>query len=225
MLIIGAKGFAKEILEIFHLQREKHIAFYDDINIEGPDYLFDQFPILKNLDEVNEYFKKAGPEFTIGVGKPLLRYQLYQRFVTAGGVLISSISASAQIGSFGITIGAGCNILNNSIISNSVQIGKCCIIYYNSVITHDCVIGDFVEISPGVCVLGRCRIGSFVQVGSNATILPDITIGNNVVIAAGAVVTKNVPDNCMVAGVPAELKKHLIEPTAILNPDSGEKKN
>lgn len=36
------------------------------------------------------------------------------------------------------------------------------------------------------------------------TILPGMTIGNNVVIAAGAVVTKDVPDNCVVGGVPAK---------------------
>ena len=35
----------------------------------------------------------------------------------------------------------------------------------------------------------------------------NITIGDNVVIAAGAVVVKNVPDNCMVAGNPAHIKK------------------
>lgn len=40
-------------------------------------------------------------------------------------------------------------------------------------------------------------------------ILGDITIGNNVVVAAGSVVVKDVPDNCMVAGNPAVVKKRL----------------
>ena len=40
-------------------------------------------------------------------------------------------------------------------------------------------------------------------------ILSGVTIGNNVVIAAGAVVTKDVPDNCVVAGVPAQKIKDL----------------
>ena len=34
-------------------------------------------------------------------------------------------------------------------------------------------------------------------------------VGKNVIVAAGAVVTTNVPDNCMVAGVPAQIKKEL----------------
>ena len=41
------------------------------------------------------------------------------------------------------------------------------------------------------------------------TILPGITIGNNVVVAAGAVVTKDVPDNCVVGGVPARILKNI----------------
>ena len=47
------------------------------------------------------------------------------------------------------------------------------------------------------------RIGNDVWIGGNCTILPGVTIGNNVVVAAGAVVTKDVPDNCVVGGVPA----------------------
>lgn len=51
-------------------------------------------------------------------------------------------------------------------------------------------------------------IGDNVWIGSNATILPGVTIGDNSVVAAGAVVTKDVPENTVVAGVPAkELKK------------------
>ena len=46
-------------------------------------------------------------------------------------------------------------------------------------------------------------------IAGNVTIMPGITIGNNVVIAAGAVVTKDVPDNSLVGGVPAKLIKLL----------------
>ncbi|MBR1882499.1 MAG: sugar O-acetyltransferase [Muribaculaceae bacterium] len=49
------------------------------------------------------------------------------------------------------------------------------------------------------------RIGNDVWIGGNVTILPGVTIGNNVVVAAGAVVTKDIPDNSLVGGVPAKL--------------------
>lgn len=52
-------------------------------------------------------------------------------------------------------------------------------------------------------------IGDDVWIGGNVTILPGVTIGNNVVVAAGAVVTKDVPDNCVVGGVPAKIIKQI----------------
>ncbi|MFD1176450.1 sugar O-acetyltransferase [Paenibacillus puldeungensis] len=54
-------------------------------------------------------------------------------------------------------------------------------------------------------------IGENVWIGSSATILPGVTIGDNSVVAAGAVVTRNVPENSVVAGVPAKVVKRLID--------------
>ncbi|RZJ75431.1 MAG: sugar O-acetyltransferase [Flavobacterium sp.] len=46
-------------------------------------------------------------------------------------------------------------------------------------------------------------------IGANATILPGVTIGENAVVAAGAVVSKDVPDNTIVGGIPAKFLKSL----------------
>ncbi|MCQ9639538.1 sugar O-acetyltransferase [Chryseobacterium sp. WG14] len=46
-------------------------------------------------------------------------------------------------------------------------------------------------------------------IGANATILPGVTIGENAVVAAGAVVSKNVPDNSIVGGIPAKFLKDI----------------
>lgn len=53
------------------------------------------------------------------------------------------------------------------------------------------------------------KIGSNVWIGSNVTILPGIEIGNNAIVAAGAVVTKSVPADTLVAGVPARCIRSL----------------
>ncbi len=90
-----------------------------------------------------------------------------------------------------------------------VRIGDFCMIGPNTLITS---VGH--PLSPA----GRRRklakgepvtIGDDVWIGGNCTILPGVTIGSNVVVAAGAVVTKDVPDNCVVAGVPARVVKEL----------------
>lgn len=210
MLIVGAKGFAKEVLEVVHqLKQLENLVFYDDVNNDVPEKLFGQFPVLRTTQEASVYFKNVDNQFTIGIGNPVLRKQLYDKFLIIGGEFTSVISPSAIIGNYDVQIGIGSNVLSGAIFSNSSNIGKGCIIYYNSIITHDCKIGDFVEISPSVTLLGRCKIGSYTQIGANATILPDITIGKNVIIGAGSVVTKDLPDNCMVVGVPAKIIKEL----------------
>jgi acetyltransferase-like isoleucine patch superfamily enzyme len=49
-----------------------------------------------------------------------------------------------------------------------------------------------------------------VWIGAAATILPGLTIGENVVVASGAVVSKDVPDNTIVDGVPARIIKSAL---------------
>ena len=152
-----------------------------------------------------DYFNYIDNRFTIGIGNPKIRQVLFEKFHSIGGEIVSTISSKAEIGSYGINIGKGANILAGANISNDVNIGKAPIIYYNSIITHDCTIGDFAEISPNAVLLGRTTIGNHVHIGASATILPDIKIGNNVTVGAGSVVTKDIPDNTIVAGVPAKV--------------------
>ncbi|WP_395632903.1 acetyltransferase [Flavobacterium sp.] len=207
MIVIGAKGFAKEVLEVLQQRNQiENLAFYDDVNEIG-EKLYDTFPILKNEAQVKQFFKECGNQFTIGIGNPIFRYNLYKKFTDLGGECVSVISPLAQISSYEVNIGVGSTVLMNAVFSNSVTIGKGCLVYYNAIITHDCVVGDFVEISPGATLLGRCTVGSFTRIGANATILPDVNIGSNVTIGAGAVVTKDVPDNTIAFGVPAVVMK------------------
>ena len=53
------------------------------------------------------------------------------------------------------------------------------------------------------------KIGNNVWIGAHATILAGVTIGDNAVVAAGAVVTKDVPANSVVGGVPAKIIKKI----------------
>lgn len=210
MLIIGAKGFAKEILEILHQNGDtENLSFYDDINVDSPEQLYGVFPVLGTEEAAKDYFENTDAHFTLGIGDPQLRFALFEKFTALGGVLTSTISRTAEIGHYGISIGEGCNILGGVRISNEVSIGRGTMIYYNSLVTHDVVIGEFCELSPNVKLLGRCTIGNFVQVGTGAIIFPDVCVGNNSIIAAGAVVRTDVPDDVMVAGIPAVIRKNL----------------
>lgn len=207
MLIIGAKGFAKEVLEVCHQNNElQNLVFYDDVNSDMGDLLYNQFPVFKNIDQAKDYFENTDNRFTIGIGNPQLRKMLYEKFSAIGGKLTSTLSPRAAVGSYGVRIGDGVNILDGAKISNDVNIGIGSMIYYDSILTHDCSIGNFVEVSPNVKVLGRATVDDFTSLGSGSIILPDIKIGKNVIIGAGSVVTKDIPDNCTAVGIPAKIK-------------------
>jgi sugar O-acyltransferase (sialic acid O-acetyltransferase NeuD family) len=209
MIIIGAKGFAKEVLEICHKNGLESIAFFDNVNNFENLLLFNKFPILKTDKEVENYFEVHGNNYTIGVGNPILRKKLHDKFQKLGGKLIGTISPKAEIGSFGNEIGSGCNIMTNAVITNNVKIGTGVLINLSCTIGHDAVISDFSELCPDVNVSGNCFIGSFTFLGTNSTVLPNVSIGNNVIVGAGSVVTKNIPDNCLVMGIPAKVIKEL----------------
>lgn len=71
---------------------------------------------------------------------------------------------------------------------------------------HNCTI--YQQVTIGQTSTGVPTIGDNVTIYCGAKVLGGITIGNNVIIGANAVVVKDVPDNCVVAGVPAKIIKY-----------------
>ena len=203
MVIVGASGHAKEVFD--NCQNTENLFFFDNVSSFDKPYLFDK-KIIQSFDELLEL--ESQKDFILGLGGVLHRYNLYQKFVGFGFSAQSIIAKNAQV-SASANLGEGLNIMSFVFIGPDSSIGVGSLINAQASVHHDVIIGDFVEVSPGVKILGNCSIGDFSTIGTNATILPKIKIGKNVIVAAGAVVTKDVPDNYMVAGVSAEIKKEL----------------
>ncbi len=103
----------------------------------------------------------------------------------------------------------GIHISYKANIGNGLYIGHC----GGMIIGHLANIGKNFNISQGVTIgrtnrgdkKGRPIIGNNVYIGAGAKLIGNITIGNNVAIGANAVVTHSVPDNAVVAGIPARI--------------------
>jgi acetyltransferase-like isoleucine patch superfamily enzyme len=119
-------------------------------------------------------------------------------------------------------------------IQKNATVGKRCKISSHTFICEGVTIEDNVFIGHGVMFINdsyprataadgklqteadwkveRTVVKKGASIGSGATILSNISIGENAIVGAGSVVTKDVPPNCIVAGNPAKLLRH-IEPT------------
>lgn len=103
-------------------------------------------------------------------------------------------------------------INSNSVIacSKNIEIGEGSIIA-RGVYIYD---GDHHSIYDGDMDIinkpNEIKIGKHVWIGVNSVILKGVTIGEGSIVAAGSVVTKSIPSNCMVAGVPAKIIKREI---------------
>lgn len=77
------------------------------------------------------------------------------------------------------------------------------------VINHRCVLGNNVNLSHGVTLgytkTGVPNIGDTVYLGAGAKVIGGINIGNNVAVGANSVVTKDIPENAIVVGIPGEI--------------------
>jgi acetyltransferase-like isoleucine patch superfamily enzyme len=121
-----------------------------------------------------------------------------------------------QIGN-NVSIGSFTNIEHQTIIEDNVRIHSKAFIPEFTIIKNGAWIGPNVTITnsnyPNAKQsknnLRKTTINENAKIGANSTILPGITIGKNSLIGAGSVVTKNIPENQVVAGNPAKVIKDI----------------
>lgn len=111
----------------------------------------------------------------------------------------------------------------NITVGKDVFINACCHFQDHGGITigDGCQIGHnvvFATLNHGIAPSLRhitypapITLGKNVWIGSNSTIVPGVAIGDNAIVAAGSVVTKDVPANVIVGGVPARTIRHITE--------------
>lgn len=83
-----------------------------------------------------------------------------------------------------------------------ISFGDDCTISTNvTILAHDAS----TKMGCGFQKVGRVSVGNNVFIGASSLILPNVNIGDNVIVGAGAVVSKDIPNNCVVVGNPARV--------------------
>jgi acetyltransferase-like isoleucine patch superfamily enzyme len=136
-------------------------------------------------------------------------------FVNAYGCQIDD---NSKIGAFveiqkGAFIGKNCKVSSHTFICEGVHIEDNVFIGHGVMFTNDlfprATNSDGSQQTEADWKVIETRVKKGASIGSNATILCGITIGENALIGAGSVVTKDVPPNTVVAGVPAKPLKTI----------------
>jgi 2,3,4,5-tetrahydropyridine-2-carboxylate N-succinyltransferase len=120
-----------------------------------------------------------------------------------------------------VLIGENVVVMMGAVINIGASIGKGTMIDMNAVVGARGTIGENCHIGAGAVVAGVLEppsktpviIEDNVLVGANAVILEGVRVGKGAVVAAGAIVTKDVPENAVVAGSPARIIKEKDDQT------------
>ena len=121
-----------------------------------------------------------------------------------------------------VTIGDKAVIMMGAVINIGAEIGEGTMIDMNAVLGGRAKVGKNCHIGAGSVLAGVIEppsadpvvIEDNVVIGANAVVLEGVRIGKGSVVAAGAVVTENVPENVVVAGMPAKIIKNVDDKTA-----------
>lgn len=170
----------------------KGSKIYEKVNIHAGENT--SIKIGENCAILTNSILRNGNEVDIGNRSSISSYcQIFPREEGYDGKLImgekSNIGDNTMI-----------DTSNDVIIGNEVAIGPYDIIYTHD---HDYKSTSFAAWKGGV-ITGQVIVKDGAWVGARVTLLPGVTIGKRAIVAAGSVVTKNVEDGDIVAGVPAK---------------------
>ena len=188
LIIIGAGGYAKSVLDSVDYMNFRMTGYIDDIKPVGT--MHQGYPVLgceiDCLDNPSDYV------FFIAIGNNSKRKAWFDKLKERHLSLINVIDKSALV-SKAATIGEGSFIGKLAILNHGSSIGDNCVINTRALVEHGCIIKNHVNISTNATLNGDviCEDGSFI--GSGTVINGQLTIGEWALVGSGAVVIKDVP--------------------------------
>lgn len=210
VLIIGAGGHGRELRCWYERAAARQslprlIGFVDAREeLHGTDVLG-----LPVLGDESWLAARRHVGVLLGLGLPRVRAAVVRRLAPLQLVYPSVIDPSAVLGR-NVQVGQGVIVCANATVTTGVLLGDFSMVNFGATVGHDCRIGDWSSVSPGANLSGYTVLGEGVDLGAGAVTIPGKSIGQWSIIGAGAVVTSDIPDNVMAAGVPATIRKTFI---------------
>lgn len=195
MIVYGASGHGKVIIEILESIDTPHIEVWDDA--DKPDMW--EYKVCKPFSSDN------GDKVVVSIGVNATRKRVAEKLserVDFGTAIHKTALLSKRA-----TVGEGTVVMAGVTVNADTQIGKHCIINTSASIDHDCVIGDYAHVSPNATLSGDVHIGEGTHFGAGASAIQGVRIGKWCTIGAGAVVIRDIPDYATAVGVPAKVIK------------------
>jgi UDP-perosamine 4-acetyltransferase len=159
-----------------------------------------------NLAELVQQHRIEGAIAAIGPNKP--RKMLNGRLRAVGLKIVQAIHPHVMLES-PAHIGDGVILEMGAAVHTSATVGEGVFMGSATMVAHHSTIGEYTMISGGVAMGGGVTVGAFTLLGVGCNIRPHVHIGSNVIVGVGAAVVKDIPDNVVVAGVPAKVVKEL----------------
>lgn len=201
LILIGAGGYAKSVLDSVDYFNYEMIGFVDEFS-KVKEHL--GYPILATSIEKLADMKKYVYFVTIGNNK--MRKIWFERLKKYSLRVINVIDKSAIV-SRKARIGNGCFVGKMVIINSGAIVGDNCIVNSKALVEHGCKVSSHVNLSTNSIINGDVEVNEGSFIGSNSVTIGQIVIGRWSTIGAGAVVTKRVGNGITVAGVPAKILK------------------
>ena len=158
------------------------------------------YPLLGGADQISVL--PPDTTYLIGIADGATRERLASLADRAGWRPLTFIHATSSVGET-CTLGPGTFVWPGARLTTNITVGKHVHINQNVTIGHDTVLADFVTINPSAAVSGSVAVGKRTLIGAGAVVLQGRRVGDDATVGASACVTKDVPGNSVVKGVPA----------------------
>ncbi len=208
LVVLGTSTFATEIADfVSDCPDLDLVAFVENLDRERCRGTLDGLPIVW-IDEAAELASTHLAVCGLGTTK---RY-LFTDQAEAHGFRFATVVHPAAHVSSKTRLGEGTVVAPGAVVGSHSTLGRHVLVNKGGLVGHHTQLGDFASVHTGAAIAGSCRVGTRTFVGMGARVLDHRSVGSRAVVGAGAVVTKDVPDEALVVGVPARIVEEGVEP-------------